>query len=85
MHSDQRQIRLSSAWPLLEDELAVVGAVEGAGVVPLDVELAEPDDDDETAACVVPCVAPCAAAALPLVSCVEDMAQEGYVSLGTGT
>lgn len=44
LQSDQRQTRLSS-WPApaLDDELVVVGAVDGAGVAPLDVELAEPE------------------------------------------
>lgn len=46
LHSDQRHTRLSS-WlgAALDDELVVVGAVEGAGVAPFDVELAEPVAD----------------------------------------
>lgn len=51
LQSDQRQTRLSS-WPApaLDDELVVVGAVDGAGVAALDVELAEPVADAVVAA-----------------------------------
>lgn len=46
LHSDQRHTRLSS-WvaAVLDEELVVVGAVEGAGVAPLDAELDEPVAD----------------------------------------
>jgi hypothetical protein len=54
-------MRLSSAWPpVLLDELVVVGAVEGAGVAPLEAELVEPDDE----ACAV---------GLAVVSCAVDI------------
>lgn len=70
----QRHTRLSSAWALLEAELVVVGAVDGAGVAPLDVELVDPDDD------VV-----CAARVAALASCcVADMVivQTGFAGKG---
>lgn len=67
LHSDQRQTRLSScAAPALEDELVVVGAVDGAGVAPLEAELVEPDADS-----VVEAV---------LFGCADDMLTPGVVN-----
>lgn len=75
LHSDHRHTRLSS-WAVLLDELAV-GAVDGAGVAPLEVELDDPEEGAAAAAAGVAAAAVVVSAAGAVGdTCVGEMPEE---------